>query len=131
VRALQLTLEPWTLAVCRLDAGATVPSWAQAGDFHAVVRTPEELSVVCFAAEVPPGVRAERDWRCFTLAGPIAFDETGVLAAVATPLAAARVGIFAVSTFDTDYVLVPGRMVEAAVRALEDVGHRVARRSTA
>jgi hypothetical protein len=128
VKALALTLEPWTLAVCRLDARAAVPSWAQAGDFHAVVRTPEELSVVCAAAEVPPGIRAERDWRCFSLAGPIAFDETGVLSAVAGPLAAAGVGIFAVSTFDTDYVLVPGRMVDAAVRALEAAGHRVARR---
>jgi hypothetical protein len=124
-RTLDLTLEPWTLAVCRLEPDAAVPSWATSGPFHAIVRTPAELSIVCAEADVRPGVRVEGGWRCFRVAGPIAFTETGVLASVAAPLAAAEVGIFAISTFDTDYVLVPGRMLEAAQLALAAAGHRV------
>jgi hypothetical protein len=124
-RTLDLTLERWTLAVCRLDPRAEVPEWAGRGAFHAVVRTASELSIVCSSDDVPAGVRAETAWRCFSLAGPIAFDETGVLSSVAAPLAAAKVGIFAISTFDTDYVLVPGRKLEAALLALEAAGHRV------
>lgn len=124
-RTLDLTLEPWTLAVCRLEPDAAVPSWATSGPFHAIVRTPAELSIVCSADDVRPGVRAETGWRCFRVAGPIAFTETGVLSSVAAPLAAAEVGIFAISTFDTDYVLVPGQKLDGALLALAAAGHRV------
>jgi hypothetical protein len=123
LRALELTREPWALAVCRLDPGAPIPEWATRGAFHAAVRTPGELSIVCASGDVPAGVRAEKGWRCFSLRGPIAFEETGVLAAIAAPLAAGRIPIFALSTFDTDYVLVKAEDAEAARRALERAGH--------
>jgi hypothetical protein len=125
VRRLALTLEPWELAVCRLEPAAAVPGWATTGAFHAVVRTPAELSVVCDAAAVPAGTRAERGWRCFSLRGPIPFEEIGILSSIAVPLAEAGVGIFAVSTFDTDYLMVAGRNVDAARRALEAAGHQL------
>lgn len=126
MRALELTLEPWTLAVCRLDPASPLPEWATRGAFHAVVRTPSELSIVCAAEDVPAGVRAEKGWRCFALRGPIAFEETGVLASLADPLAAAGIGIFALSTFDTDYVLVKAENAGAARKTLEAAGHGVA-----
>ena len=126
MRQLALTLEPWELAVSRLEPAAAVPAWATTGAFHAVVRTPGELSIVCDAAAVPAGVRAEKGWRCFTLHGPVPFDETGVLSALAVPLAEAGVGIFVVSTFDTDYLLVAGRNLDAARSALAAAGHVVA-----
>ena len=119
-------MEPWALAVCRLDPGAPIPDWATRGAFHAVVRTPAELSIVCATEDVPEGVRAEKGWRCFALRGPIPFEETGVLSSLAAPLAAAGIGIFAVSTFDTDYVLVKAGNADAACRALGAAGHRVA-----
>ncbi len=128
MRALELTLEPWALAVCRLEPSATVPAWAMAGAFHALTRTPRELSIVCAADAVPAGVRAEKGWRCFALRGPIAFEETGVLSSLAAPLAAAGIAIFALSTFDTDYVLVKAEDVEPSRRALESAGHRVTAR---
>ena len=124
-RTLDLTLEPWELAVSRLPPDAPVPDWAMRGALYSITRTPAELSIVCAADAVPEGVRAEKGWRCFRFAGPIAFDETGVLSSVAAPLAAAEIGIFAISTFDTDYLLVPGRKLEAALLALEAAGHRV------
>jgi hypothetical protein len=88
------------------------------------VRSPGELTVVCDAALVPADVKSQKGWRCFSLAGSIPFEETGVIASIAVPLAAAGVGIFVISTFDTDYVLVSGRQVDTARRALTAAGHR-------
>src|SRR4051812_18016096 len=100
------------LAVCRLDAGAEVPPWAWAGAgagagaFVSVTRTRDELSVVAAEADVPEGVQAERGWRALRVAGTLDFGLVGVLASLCVPLAGAGVPVFAVSTFDTDYLLV-------------------------
>ena len=118
---------PGALAVARLEPGAPLPAWAAPGDgapLHAVIRTAAEVTVVC--ADVPDGVRAERGWRALAVEGPLDLALTGVLASLATPLADAGVSLFAVSTFDTDYVLVRGDRVAAAVRALRAAGHSVA-----
>lgn len=124
-RTLDLTLERGELAVCRLAGEAEMPGWATRGAFHALVRSPGELTIVCDAALVPVGVRSQKGWRSLALAGPIAFSETGVIASLAVPLAAAGVGIFVISTFDTDYVLVQEERLDAARRALEAAGHRI------
>ena len=124
-RTRDLTIETWELAVSRLPPGAPVPGWAMRGPCHVIARTPTELSIGGAAAEVPDNVRAEKGWRCFRVAGPIPVEETGVLLSIAAPLAAAGIGIFAVSTFDTDYVLVPEARLADAARALEQAGHRI------
>lgn len=111
------------LAVCRLGAEEAMPAWAARGGFSAVVRTPGELSVVCEEGRVPEGVKAERGWGVIELVGPFDFGLTGVLASVLGPLAEAKVPIFAISTFDTDWVLIPGEHIEKAVRALTAAGH--------
>jgi uncharacterized protein len=104
-----------------------VPAWADGGAaLDAVVRTPAELTIVCAAAAVPEGVRAERGWRALAVAGPLDLALTGVLVALLEPLARAGVAIFAVSTFDTDHVLVRADRLDDAVRALRAAGHRVA-----
>jgi uncharacterized protein len=102
-----------------------VPSWADGPGLVSITRTAEELSIVCATARVPLGVRVQGGWRAFQLHGPIPFSETGVLSSLLAPLAAVRVSIFAVSTFDTDYVLVPEGQLDAAARALADAGHDV------
>jgi uncharacterized protein len=117
------------LAIARLGAGEDVPAWAAgAGDagLHAVVRTRAELSIVCDAARVPDGVRAERGWRALGVEGPLDLGLTGVLSALLAPLADAGVPIFAVSTCDTDYVLVRSERLAEAVAALRVAGHAVA-----
>lgn len=119
---------PGELAVAQLDPGAPPPAWADPSDgaLHAVVRTPGELTVVCDAARVPAGVSAERGWRALEVEGLLDLALTGVLAAIAAPLARAGVAIFAVSTFDTDYVLVRSERLADAVAALRAAGHSVA-----
>jgi hypothetical protein len=122
---LTLTLLPQTFAVCRLDPAEPVPSWAMSGDLCSVTRTPTELSVMCPQASAPAGVQAEADWRCFAVAGPLDFSLTGILASLAEPLAAAGIAIFALSTYETDYLLVKGRQIAHAVEVLAQAGHRI------
>jgi hypothetical protein len=112
-------------AICRLDAGAAVPPWASGEGFWSVTRTAAEQSVVCLEEQAPAGVRRETGWRVFELQGPLPFEATGVLAAIAAPLAAAEIPIFAISTFDTDYVLVKDSDVTRAANVLTAAGHTV------
>jgi hypothetical protein len=102
-----------------------VPDWATTNGLFSVTRTPDELSVVCPQASVPEGVERERGWCVLKLEGPFEFSEVGVLASVTAPLAEAGVGIFAVSTFDTDYVLVKEEQLDPAVAALRGWSHEV------
>ncbi|WP_457653421.1 ACT domain-containing protein [Rhodocaloribacter sp.] len=122
---LTLSVLPHRLAVCRLAPDAERPAWAEAGAFSSITRTPEELSVVCAEAHVPPGLRCERGWRALRVHGPLDFALTGILAALAVPLAEAGIPLFALSTFDTDYVLVHDDVLTRAGRALSEAGHTV------
>lgn len=119
---LTLTLLPDTFAVCRLAPTAPIPAWADAGHFTAITRTPDELSIVCRQDHVPDDITAERDWRCLKVAGPLDFALTGILAALAAPLAHAGISIFALSTYATDYLLVKETSIAQAVTVLRDAG---------
>ena len=125
---MRLRRLPGRLAVCRLGADDAVPSWFSlgAGPLAAVVRRGgDELSLVCASDAPPPGVVAERDWVALEVEGPMPFTLTGVLSSVAGPLADARVPIFALATYDTDVVLVPGTREDDALAALRGAGHEV------
>lgn len=114
-----------TWAVARLGPTEPVPDWAAAGSgFISTTRTADELSITAPDHQVPDGVRAERDWALIKLHGPFGFDEVGVLAGVAGPLAAAGISLFAVSTFDTDYLLVKANRLADACRTLGRAGYR-------
>jgi hypothetical protein len=116
---------PERVAVVRMEARSEVPSWAWTGSLAAVVRTTDELSIVCDQKVVPGDVRAERDWVALKLEGPIPFTQTGVLASLLDPLASASISVFAISTFDTDYVLVKADVSLRAREILRAEGHRV------
>lgn len=122
---MKLVVLEGELAVARLDPGEPVPAWAGEGVVSSVTRTREELSIVCAADVVPPGARAERGWRCLRIAGQIDFALTGVLSSLLRPLADARLSIFALSTYDTDYVLVRADRLAAALECLRAAGHEV------
>jgi uncharacterized protein len=111
------------LAVCRLAPTESIPTWASSGKFFCVMRTHDELSIVCLEGAVPEGPLAERGWATLQLEGPFPFSMTGVLSSFLQPLAEARIPIFAISTFDTDYVLIHRENVELAVAALGAAGH--------
>ncbi|MBC7895653.1 MAG: ACT domain-containing protein [Cytophagaceae bacterium] len=115
-----------TYAVARLAPTVGWPWWAtRSTAFASVTRTVAETSVVCEASLVPAGERAERDFSLWMVQGPIPFDAVGVLASIVQPLAAASISIFSVSTFDTDYLLVPCAEVDRAIAAWRAAGHDV------
>lgn len=122
---LSLTIVPGHFAVCRLDGQEAVPAWALGGDFFSITRTAEELSMVCREADVPEGVTSETEWACLKVEGPLDFSLTGVMAALAGPLADAGISLFAVSTYDTDYLLVKTHALDDAIAALTKAGHKV------
>lgn len=113
------------MAICRLGPDNEIPNWAGSAAFTSVTRTRTELSIVCPEDAVPDGIARESGWRILQVEGPLDFALTGVLASIAGPLAEAFVSIFAISTFDTDYVLVRESDVDGAVEALRNAGHRV------
>ena len=122
---LTLHLLPQKFSVCWLPADASTPQWAQRGTVFSITRAADELSVVCETRYVPSSVKSEKGFRCFKLVGPFPFAMTGVLASVLEPLAAARISIFAISTYDTDYVMVKEKSLTKATRTLRAAGHEI------
>ena len=114
-------------AVCRLDALVAVPEWAKGAEFISITRTAIELSIVCQEDTLPAEISAERNRRLMRIEGPLAFSLTGVLASVTAPLARAEISIFAVSTYETDYLLVSDKDLQKATEVLEAAGHPVRR----
>jgi uncharacterized protein len=122
---LTLILLDQVLTICRMDRDKPIPDWALRGSFVSITRTNDELSLVCSQPDLPPDTAHEPDWRCFQVVGPLAFSLTGVLLALTKPLAEASISIFAISTFDTDYVLVKAEDLSRAIIALTVAGHTV------
>lgn len=120
---LVLRAIPGTFVVCRLDAADALSAdclqaLRQPGTpFVSVTRTASELSMVCPAHLAPAGARVEGPWQAYAVDGTLDFAMVGVLVRLTTPLAAAGISVFAVSTYDTDYLLVPADRGETAVRA--------------
>jgi len=113
--------------VCRAAAGAQIPAWGVKGEFFCVMRTPDELSIVCpenRIAQDHEGVVVEGGWIALKLEGPFPFAMTGVLSSFVEPLAKAGIPVFAISTFDTDYVLIKDENLKEALTALGAAGHQ-------
>jgi hypothetical protein len=128
-----LELLPWPLAVCKLPMDVTPDVPGHSGEFWSYMLTPEERTLVCLEEIVrqslPPGTQAETGWRALRVAGSLEFSLVGILASIANPLADAGVSIFALSTYDTDYVLVKQLDLERAIGALRAAGFPILRRS--
>lgn len=120
---LTIAIYPMKYAICRMEPDAPVPEWAAGVRFLSVTRTANELSIVCEEALVPSDIRGERNRRLMQIEGTLAFTLTGVLASVAAPLATAGISVFAVSTYDTDYLLVSDEDLQQATQVLESAGH--------
>lgn len=123
---LSLTLLSAPLALCRLSPSEAIPEWtSRARAFLSISRTPSELSIVADESAVPVKLDAQRGYRAFRVEGPLPLDLVGIFAAIASPLAAAKVPIFPIATYDTDYVLVASKVLENATTVLEAAGYRI------
>lgn len=124
-KVFSLILLPDRLTICRLPPDALLPSWAESDGLQAIIRTTDELCIICGEDNVPANITAEPNWRALKVRGPLVFSEVGVIASLANPLAEAGISIFVISTFETDYILVKKRDLEAAVENLREAGHSV------
>jgi uncharacterized protein len=123
---LDIALLPERYAVCRMDAATPPPAWAQRAAFFALIRTPDELCIVCPEKDAPSRVKKVGGWRALRLAGEIDHTgESGVLLTVVEPLARVGVSVFPVTSNDSGYVLVHEPHVEKALATLRSWGHAV------
>ena len=110
-------------AICQLAPQSAIPRWATSGEFHSVTVTPAEVSIICAESAVPANVKAQRGFVAYEIEGPFDFDAIGVLESFLRPLAQARIPIFAISTYNTDTILVQEQFAARAGEALQQAGH--------
>ena len=113
------------LAVVRLGAGSEVPDWATSSTLLSITATAEETSVVCAAGAVPARATSEGPFTAFRVGGTLDFALTGVLSRLLAPLAEAGISVFTLSTYDTDWVLVPTARADVAAAVWAESGHPV------
>ncbi len=118
---LSLLEEKFTLH--RLGADAPIPENVLDNPFLSITRTSDELSIVVPEDLVLSGTRQEAGWSCIKVLGPLDFSLTGILAGISKVLAEEGISIFAISTFDTDYILVKQETCDRAIQALEAAGY--------
>ena len=110
-------------SIHRFTPDSPIPEMVFQSEFYTVSRTDEELSIVCDSALDLAASESQNDWRIIKVVGPLDFSLTGILAKISTVLAAAEVAIFALSTFDTDYILVKNDNLKEATKALLEAGY--------
>lgn len=115
-------------SVVRLAPGTPIPEWScQQTELFSITATPEEVSIVCPTNNIPEKLQdmvVDHDWRCLKVEGVLNFYLTGILSSLATPLAHHGIAIFAISTFNTDYILVQEESLEETIRVLEEAGNQ-------
>ena len=111
---------PGVYSVIRLDKDDDIPSWAMESSFYSVTKADDELSILCNQDSVPEDVTAERDWKMLKVMGTLDFSLTGIAAAIHEPLSNAKISVFLISTYDTDYILVKEDHFEEAKRVLSE-----------
>lgn len=124
-KTLTMRLLKERYGVCRLDKADLIPEWVKDSDFFSITKTSDELSVVCFQDNIPNDVKCEKDWRILKVEGPLDFSLIGILASISTTLAQSGISIFAISTYDTDYILVKDKDINNAIEALVNEGYEV------
>ncbi|WP_244927875.1 ACT domain-containing protein [Nocardioides sp. W7] len=117
---------PEKLAVVRLPPGSEIPTWAESSSLFSITATATETSLICAGRNVPTKQVAQKGLTAFAVQGPLDLSLVGVLASLLVPLAEAGVPVFTISTYDTDWILVPIGDAEKAAEAWRRRGHTVA-----
>lgn len=114
---------PYDLTVCKLES---LEELHQVSEFYFIGKTDEEISLVCRTSETPSGTIAREDgWKGFRIEGELDFSLVGILSKISGILADNKIGLFAVSTYNTDYVLVKKENFERAMAVLAAAGYEV------
>ncbi len=111
--------------VCRLNNDEPIPAWCLASGFFSITRTDDELSIVCEQADIPDSITCENNWRLLKVLGPLDFSLVGILSRISKVLADESISIFAISTYDTDYILLKDKDIDTGVTALTNAGYEI------
>lgn len=120
---LRLSIQPQVFTVLSLPPDSAIPDHGPPSSIISITRTSKELTIVCDADHVPDQCDESRRWKCIKVEGSFGFDAIGVIASLAEPLTLSKISLYVVSTYDTDYVLIQVRDIDAAVSCLTEAGH--------
>jgi len=123
--SIVLILLSTPLSICKLGPTSAIPPWAIRSSFFSISRTADELSIVCPTENVPQGTTQEKGWIAYKVQGTLDFSLTGILFSIAKPLADEKISLFAISTYNTDYILVKETQKEKSNQALQKAGFTV------
>jgi hypothetical protein len=122
-RTITLRTVPGLYGIAKLAQDAPVPDWANGSGLSAVIRADDELTIVCLQERIPDGVTVAPNWRCLRSIGPFAFDASGIVLSIISPLSTQGVGVFVVCTFDGEHVMVAEQHWEQSLVLLKEAGH--------
>lgn len=125
---LTLKLLEERYGVIRLEKGESISKWVFAGEFYSITKTEDELSIVCLEKTIPLNIKEEKceiGWRILKIEGPLDFSLVGILAKISTLMADNGISIFAISTYDTDYILIKENNIKKAVNTLIAKGYKI------
>lgn len=122
---LNMSLLKQNFGVCRLEKDEIIPQWCKNSEFYSITKTMDELSIVCNLQSIPEGIKCEKPWKALKVEGPLDFSLIGILASISRLLAQEGISIFAISTYDTDYILVKEKDINKAIDALSSEGHKI------
>jgi uncharacterized protein len=120
---IAMSLVEGNFGITRLDKEEAIPEWCLKGDFYSITKTADELSIVCSEDFIPIGVTCEKDWKVLKIDGPLDFSLVGILSSISNVLATQSISIFAISTYDTDYILVKAVDLDRSIKALSKAGY--------
>jgi len=124
-KILTMKLLKERFGVCRLNKNELIPEWAKNSSFYSITKTLDELSIVCSQDSIPSNTKCEKDWRILKVEGPLVFSLIGILSSISTILAQKGISIFAISTYDTDYILVKDKDIANAINALANEKYEI------
>lgn len=124
-KTLTLKLLKEKYGVCRLSAEESIPKWGKNSPFYSITKTVDELSIVCSQDCIPKDIKCEKDWRVLKIQGTLDFSLIGVISSISTILAHEKISIFAISTFDTDYILVKDKDIDKTIVALTNKNYEI------
>lgn len=120
---LQLSILENFFTIHRFPPNHVIPKQVYESEFYSISKTEDELSIVCSSSTQLNAEKTEIDWSCIKVLGPLDFSLTGILADISAVLAEAEISIFAISTYDTDYILVKSEKLPGAKEALLASGY--------
>ena len=121
--SINLRTVPGLYSVARLAPDTPIPDWFNGAGFSAMVKSDDELTLICLQERVPEDIETEPNWRCFRSLGPIPFNATGIVQALIQPISEKGIGVFVLCTFDGEHILVPDKDFDRARHLLEEAGH--------